>query len=314
MISTLDDNLQLELLREASTAAKIAAGENVSIVAKLQSYRLWIIAEYIHEMATRGCKEAKGTVMTILGVIIQDPYITEICGMYYDPRLAPAGISAGTAPAHQGSPTQDSTSPNSSVRSMDHSSQEVPDRESFESKPSFRLPEEQESVLPFLLEVISSVAILEPIDENVACDGWIKVFGASVESTADGDVQLTGGRIEFGLEASLHVILAMGKYCSTSEGRDRWYEPLVDVVEGKWRQIKERLALDNFFMNMKGFQWDHKEGWPTEYDDGKGVKLNKRFGISTENERVVKVHLAGNKLEGEGSLVDAQGKIIVVSN
>lgn len=87
------------MTKAAENAEEAATFPNGTLLAKLQAFRIWILAEYTKE-AVRSCADAKRAVLFTLGEkIFQDEDFLRICESYYksQPReVRDKGVSCCT--------------------------------------------------------------------------------------------------------------------------------------------------------------------------------------------------------------------------
>ncbi|CAM9623021.1 unnamed protein product [Ascophyllum nodosum] len=249
------------LLEKAYTNAEDAARfRHGELSVKIQAYRLWIVTAYWHEVSTKkNCKDAKDEAMFILGhVILKDADLLRVCEKFATP-----GQAGDAWRWHQ--------------------------------KPHCQLAVEDWTaamVIEFLLEAISSITMLPPLDADVGRTHIVKVVGAGMKMVNE-KLELIGGELVLGSGTPKSIVLAMGRYCALNRDAAQTYPSVSFLAMTTWEQDKERLAMDNFFVGMGGDSWTENGGWKDKDGD-----LRKRFGITVEDGHVTKICLAGNNLRG----------------
>eukprot|EP00752_Nemacystus_decipiens_P005427 g4919.t1 len=130
---------------------------------------------------------------------------------------------------------------------------------------------EREAMLAFdiILEVISSVYLLEPFRPS---EGPLPKGAPDV------------------------VIYALSTYCKNKLGNSPLYVDLARALQ-YWESTPERrekLALHCLYRSTEGPGWVCSEGWDGVFE----ANLSSLYGVSTEAGRVSKISLAANNLEG----------------
>eukprot|EP00903_Cladosiphon_okamuranus_P006311 g6188.t1 len=246
------------LVETASLNAMEAARyRNGNFIIKIKAYRLWLATEYIHQATLHSCRDAKKTALTILGrKILMDDDITSICDKYSSPRT-----------------------PRESPPELTETGCQSQEAGWISWSGSAPLPSEVSEAMEFLLDVMSSTAMLEPLDEAVSCQNII---------TAE-----EGGALKLGPSVPRNIIFAVGRFCASYPQVAAAYPAVRAIALPVWEAGKERLAMDNFFVSMGGRYWEHIGKW-TDRD----ADLSERFGLTLENGHITKISLAGNNLEG----------------
>eukprot|EP00903_Cladosiphon_okamuranus_P014201 g13194.t1 len=248
----------IDLVETASVNARRAAQyHNGDFILKIKAYRLYLATEYMHQATLHSCSEAKKTALTILGrKILMDDDITSICDKYSRPR---GSKDSSPELTQTGRPSQEAG------------------WISWSGSPP--LPSDVSEAMEFLLDVISSTAMLEPLDKAVSGQDII---------TAE-----ENGVLKIGPSAPRNVIFALGRFCASNPQVAVAYPAVRAVALPEWEAGKERLAMDNFFVSMGGEDWEHNGKWM----DG-DADLSERFGLTLENGHITKISLAANNLEG----------------
>ena len=151
------------------------------------------------------------------------------------------------------------------------------------------------STIVYLLEVISSITLLPPLDEDIGGKAILAVSGARTSSGNFGHSVLFGGQVIIGPLFQKNVLLAMGKFLALEHNRDikKTYLNKNSTAMSLWDEIKRRLTFDDFFSDLEGPNWEQKHGW--EYES---LDLSALFGVAVENGHVTKLCLASNKCKG----------------
>ncbi|CAM9486408.1 unnamed protein product [Scytosiphon promiscuus] len=121
-----------------------------------------------------------------------------------------------------------------------------------------------------ILEVISSVHVLEP-------------FEPSKEIIPQ--------------DAPEVVLHALSMYCQSGLGTSPLYKELVSALQN-WQSTpkrQERLALHCLYRSTNGEQWACNKGWNNLFE----VDPSSLYGVSTEGGRVTKISLGANNLDGK---------------
>lgn len=71
--------------------------------------------------------------------------------------------------------------------------------------------EEVSATLKFLLEIMFSITMMPPLDQDVACQDVVTVIGAGMKVDNGGRDELLGGEFRLGPNAPETIFLAMGK-------------------------------------------------------------------------------------------------------
>ena len=268
---------QVGLLETASKSAELAARTPYgSLETRLQAYRIWVVTSYMHEMMTRTSKDAKEEVMYIVGrVICLDPDLRKICSIY-------AGYSdVEDQPSCEESDEAEVTAVTTPRIGEPGAAGELSSVDAL-------------TVINFFLEIMSSVSMLPPLDQDVSCKHVMEVIGAGMTLGDNGQMELMGGEVVFGRDAPEGIILAMGKYCASRIEVAQMYPTVSTFAISGWEKNKERLALDSFFKSMGGENWIFNHGWMD-----KTGELRHRYGVAVEDGHVTKICLATNNLQGE---------------
>lgn len=265
------------LLETAYKSAELAARTPYgSLEIRIQAYRIWVVTSYMHEVMTRTSKDAKDEAMYIVGrVIFSDPDLLEICRRY-------AGCNGVV-----GEPLCEE-SEDAEVTTVNSPRTGAPSAAGEDSSVDALV------VIDFLLEIMSSVSMLPPLDQDVSCKNVMEVIGAGLKLGDNGQMELVGGQVVLGKDAPDIVILAMGKYCVGRGEVAQMYPTVSTFALSAWEKNKERLALDNFYRSMGGDSWISNFGWVEK--DG---ELRHRYGVAVEDGHVTKLCLATNNLEGD---------------
>ena len=272
----------MDLLETASKNAELAARTPYgSLETRLKAYRIWVGTSYMHEVMTRTPKDAKEEAMYIAGrVISSDPDLIKICSSFAesgDSTDEPFRAESETGVAKAKSPWAGEPGTARELYSVD-----------------------APTVMEFFFELMSSVIMLPPLDQDVSCKQIMEVIGAGVKMGDNGQMELVGGEIILGRDASEVVMQAMGKYCASRHDTAQMYPNVSTLALSRWGKSKERLALDNFFRSTGGKNWIFNHGWMD-----KTGELRHRYGVAVEDGHVTKICLSTNNLKGEhGPLTD----------
>lgn len=184
----------------------------------------------VPQAATKNCNDAKDEAMYVLSrVILKDQQLVEICENFSRPRRPGVSIASETTPRLETTPSTTSIA-GEEGSGMWSGSGSSSDR----AFPTV----DASAVVEFFLDVVSSVTMLPPLDQDATYPDAVEIIGAGMRQDDQEHADLVGGEIILGPEVPNPVVMAIGKYCASNRHIAQMYPSVSTIVLKAWDKGK----------------------------------------------------------------------------